>query len=214
MKLLPRPALSLSLCLSLSLSLLSLTAARAATPPAAPAAPQGAFQSDILGQLEGAEKKVLSLEDAVPQNKFTWRPAPGVRSIGEAYLHIAFANYALIKFATGKEPPADAGWEMNPDKWDKRTTNKAEIKTTLEKSFEHAEAAIKALPDADLDKKINLFGTEMTVRAALIALVGHANEHLGQSVAYARANKIVPPWSKGGKDEKAPKAAAAPATKG
>jgi uncharacterized damage-inducible protein DinB len=207
-----RPRQTLSLALSLALTSLAV-AAHAAAPEAAP---KGAFQSDVLGQFDDASKKVLALEEAVPQNKFTWRPAPGVRSISEAYLHIAFGNYAVIKFATGKEPPADAGWEMNPDKWDKKTTKKEEIKAILEKSMEHVRVSVKALPDADLDRKFNFFGNEITVRAGLIALVGHTNEHLGQSVAYARANKVVPPWSKKeaakeAKEAMKPTAAAAPA---
>jgi uncharacterized damage-inducible protein DinB len=169
-------------------------AAHAAAPPAAPA--KGAFQRDLLGVYGDAEKKVLSLEEAVPQNKFDWRPAPGVRSIAEAYLHIAFGNYAMIKFVTGKEPPAEAGWEMNPTKWDKKTKDKAEIKKILEASFAQVHSAIGAIPDADLDKMVNFFGHEMTTRAVLIILSGHINEHLGQSVAYARANKVTPPWSK------------------
>jgi uncharacterized damage-inducible protein DinB len=174
-------------------------AAHAAAPPAAPV--KGAFQRDLLGVYSYTEKQVLELEDAVPQSKFDWRPAPGVRSIAEAYLHIAFGNYGLTKMATGKEPPADAGWEMNPTKWDKKTTDKAEIKKILEKSFAHVHAVIASLPDADLDKMVNLFGHEMTARSVLIILTSHVNEHLGQSVAYARMNKITPPWSK---DEKGP----------
>jgi uncharacterized damage-inducible protein DinB len=178
-------------------------AAHAAPTPAPSAAPsaKGAFQRDLLGVYSYNEKQVLQLEEAVPQNKFNWRPAPGVRSIAEAYLHIAFSNYGLTKMATGKEPPADAGWEMNPAKWDKKTTDKAEIKKILEKSFAHVHEVISSLPDTDLDKMVTFFGHDMSVRSVLIILVGHMNEHLGQEVAYARANKIVPPWSK---DEKMP----------
>jgi uncharacterized damage-inducible protein DinB len=176
------------------LIVLSGAPAYAAGPAAPPA--KGAFQRDLLGVYSDAEKKVLDLEEAVPQSKFNWRPAPGVRSVAEAYLHIAFANYGLTKMATGKEPPTDAGWEMNPTKWDKKTTDKAEIKKILEKSFAHVHEVIGALPDADLDKMVKFFGHDMTARAVLIILVGHLNEHLGQSVAYARANKITPPWSK------------------
>ena len=164
-------------------------------------------EPDALAQVEGEraeiQEQVLQLEEAVPQNKFNWRPGPGVRSIAEAYLHIAFGNYGLTKAATGKEPPADAGWEMNPAKWDKKTTDKAEIKKILEQSFAHVHEVVGSLPDADLDKMVSFFGHEMTVRSVLIILVGHVNEHLGQEVAYARTNKIVPPWSK---DEKMPMA--------
>ena len=164
--------------------------------PAANAAPTRAFQSDFLGLLDDVQKKILSLEDAVPADKFTWRPAPGVRSIAEAYLHIAFGNYTFTRTATGKEPPADAGWEMNRPKWDTKTTDKAEIKKVLEKSFDHVRTVMKDVQDADLDKKVSFFGHEMTERAVFMSLLGHLNEHMGQEVAYARANGVVPPWSK------------------
>jgi uncharacterized damage-inducible protein DinB len=156
---------------------------------------KGAFQHDLLGTLGYTGKHVLELEDAIPRSKFNWRPGPGVRSIAEVYLHIAYSNYGLAKAATGKEPPADIGWEANPAKWDKKTTDKAEIKKILERSFAHVQEVVAAIPDADLDKKVSLFGMEMTTRAVLLVLVGHVNEHLGQEVAYARSNKIVPPWS-------------------
>jgi uncharacterized damage-inducible protein DinB len=195
-----RNALPLTLCGSLALAIctVSLSASRVAraAPPAPAAAAKSSFQIDFVALLDDAQKKIMSLEDAVPQAKFTWRPAPGVRSIAEAYLHIAFGNYGITKRALGKEPPADAGWEMNIEKWDKKTTDKAEIKKILEKSFDHVREAVKALPDADLEKSVNLFGSQMTERAALIGLIAHVNEHLGQSIAYARANKVVPPWSK------------------
>lgn len=172
-----------------------------AAPPAPPPAAEkiGGVQGDVLGVLTDVEKKILSLEEAVPQNKFDWRPAPGVRSVAEAYLHVAFANYNLIRIAVGKTPPADAGFTQDRGKWDTQTTDKAKIKTILEKSFAFAHEAIRGLSEADLDRKIDLFGHPMTVRAVLLILVGHDNEHLGQSVAYARANKIVPPWSEGKK---------------
>jgi uncharacterized damage-inducible protein DinB len=111
-------------------------------------------------------------------------------------LHIAFGNYGLTKMASGEEPPADAKWEMNPTKWDAQTTDKAEIRKILEKSFAHVHQVIAAFPDADLEKKVNFFGHEVTARSVLIVLVGHVGEHLGQEIAYARSNKVTPPWSK------------------
>ena len=176
-------------------------AAPAAPAPASPptAEKSGAVQADVLGVLADVEKKILSLEDAVPQNKFDWRPAPRVRSIAEAYLHIAFANYNLVRMATGKTPPAEAGITQDRGKWDTQTTDKAKIKVILEKAFAFAHDGIRGLSDADLERKVDVFGHSMTARAVLLVLVGHDNEHLGQSVAYARANRIVPPWSEGKK---------------
>lgn len=171
-------------------------AGTAPAPAPAAAAAGGAFQRDVAGAIGYASKHVLELADAIPQNKFNWRPAPGVRSIAEAFMHIAFANYGMMKMAAGKDPPAEAGFEMNPAKWDKKTTDKAEIKKILEQSFAHVQAVLPTIPDGDLDKKVDFFGMQMNVRSVLLALVGHVNEHLGQEVAYARSNKIVPPWSK------------------
>jgi uncharacterized damage-inducible protein DinB len=161
---------------------------------AAPAA--GGFQSDLDMSLGSAQDSLVALEDAMPQSKFTWRPGPGVRSVAEVYLHVAYANYRITALATGKEPPASAGWEADRAKWDAKTTDKAQIKKILEASFAHMRDAVKAVPDADLEKKIPFFGKEIPRRAALLQLLAHANEHLGQSIAYARMNKITPPWSK------------------
>jgi uncharacterized damage-inducible protein DinB len=164
--------------------------------PAAAAAPQGAFQTDFIGLIDDVEKKVLSLEDAFPQDKFKWRPAPGVRSVSEAFLHIAYGNYGLTKAATGKEPPAAVGWGPDHAKWDGQTTDKAAIKKILEASYDNVRAALKDVKDADLDKKVSFFGHDMSERQVLMIIFGHSNEHLGQEVAYARANNVVPPWSK------------------
>jgi uncharacterized damage-inducible protein DinB len=153
------------------------------------------FQNEYLGLLDHVQKQIMDLEAAVPQDKFKWRPAPGVRSISEAYLHIAFANYGLPK-AAGIAPPADVGFDGNMQKWDTRTSDKAEIKKILEKSFDHVRAVVKAMPDADLEKKVNLFGNEVTTRQVFMIVFGHDNEHLGQEIAYARANNVTPPWSK------------------
>lgn len=157
---------------------------------------KGAFQRDLLGVYGFNQGQVLQLLDAIPQDKLNWRPAPGVRSTAEAFLHIAFSNYGLTKAATGKEPPAEVGWDMNRAKWDKKTTDKAEIKKILERSFAHVHAVVASVPDADLEKLVKLMGHDMSTRAVLIVLVGHLNEHLGQAIAYARANNVAPPWSK------------------
>jgi uncharacterized damage-inducible protein DinB len=170
--------------------------AKKATPAAAmPAATSNGFQTDFFALLDDVQKKILSLEDAIPQDKYKWRPSAGVRSVSEAFLHIAYGNYGFTKGATGKTPPAEVGWGTDHAKWDAKTTDKAEIKKTLEASFDQVRAAMKDVTDADLDKKVNVFGHEMTERAVWMALLGHLNEHLGQEVAYARANNVVPPWS-------------------
>jgi uncharacterized damage-inducible protein DinB len=180
-----------ALCLALGLVAGAAGWSRAAAPAA-----KDSFQSDVIGQIDYIEKQVLQLEEAVPQDKFTWRPAPGVRSIAEAYLHIAYGNYGIGHVATGKTPPAGAGFSGDRNKWDTQTTDKAAIKKILQASFDWVKDGIKSVPDKDLDKKVSFFGHDMSARAAMMVVANHEAEHLGQSIAYARANKVTPPWSK------------------
>ncbi|HSS39953.1 MAG TPA: DinB family protein [Polyangia bacterium] len=190
--------------LILSLMLAFTLGAGARAQAAAPA--KSALQTDLVGQVDYVEKEILELEDAVPQDKYTWRPAPGVRSISEVYLHIAGGNYGLGKMITGKAPPADAKFDGDHKKWDTQTTDKAAIKKILQASFDYVRDAIKSVPDKDLDKKFSFFGHEITTRSGLIVILNHEHEHLGQSIAYARANKVTPPWSKDEMAEKTEKA--------
>jgi uncharacterized damage-inducible protein DinB len=169
--------------------LLASPSARAQAPTAASAAPASGFRSEFLGQQVYVEKEILRLAEAIPAEKYAWRPAAGVRSISEVYMHIAGGNYLIGGFA-GIKPPADLDKEM-----EKHVTEKAKVIDELKKSFEHLRAGVAATPDADLDKAVKLFGYDTTVRGVLLMAANHEHEHLGQSIAYARMNGIVPPWT-------------------
>ncbi len=154
------------------------------------------FRGDMLWQIDDVQKKLMDLEDAIPQKKMSWRPAKGVRSISEVYLHVAFGNYILAKFS-GFELPADITLpdfkEIN--KWDAATKDKKEIAERMKKSFEFISNSIKNMPDADLEKEVTFFGQETSKRNMLMSALAHMHEHLGQSIAYARSNGVVPPWT-------------------
>ena len=156
---------------------------------ATPAAPAGTRES-ILFQIDEASKKLMSLAEAMPAEKYTWRPGEGVRSVGEVYNHVAAANYFLPTFWGGKVP---AG--VDPRTLEKDGGDKAKTIDTLKKSFDSLRQEIQAVPEADLGRKIKMFGQDATVRDAMMVLSSHAHEHLGQSIAYARMNGVVPPWS-------------------
>jgi uncharacterized damage-inducible protein DinB len=79
--------------------------------------------------------------------------------------------------------------------YEKSLTKKADIQKALKDSFAHMEAGFANVSDADMEKQVELFGTKMTVRSAYLLLLSHCHEHLGQSIAYARSNGIVPPWT-------------------
>ena len=151
------------------------------------------FVKDFLGQVDFVEGHILALNKAMAE-KETWRPAEGVRSVGETYLHIAFGNYILLKQA-GIAPPAEANFSMDIKKWDAQATEATKIADILKASFDHTRSAAKKMTADQLEKEIDLFGHKMTVRNAMITVLNHMHEHLGQSIAYARMNGVVPPWS-------------------
>ncbi|HYY56878.1 MAG TPA: DinB family protein [Pyrinomonadaceae bacterium] len=156
--------------------------------PKVVAAPASGVRAELLRQLEEAEKKLVALAEATPQEKYSWRPGEGVRSISEVYMHVAGANFNIPK-AAGINPPA--GLESDLEK----IADKVKVVDTLKRSFEHLRAALVSTADADMDKKVKLFGSDTTARDVFILLTTHAHEHLGQSIAYARMNNIVPPWT-------------------
>ena len=153
-----------------------------------PASPSG-FRGDFLRQLNDVENRVTSLAQAVPAEKYSWRPGQGVRSVSEVFVHIAGGNYFLLTFAEVK-PPAGLAGDM-----EKTVTEKAKVAEVLKQSFDHVRQAATSMSDADLDKPIKMFGRSSTQRELFFVIANHMHEHLGQSIAYARVNGVVPPWS-------------------
>ena len=148
------------------------------------------YRSEVMAEVMVQEDKLTRLAEAIPADKFTWRPAEDTRSFAEVMLHISAANYNLYKLV-GTQPPA--GIDLKG--LEKSTTDKAKVIATLKDSFTHAKQAIKATPDSDLEKNMDWFGGKNTERGILLFIIRHAAEHLGQSIAYARMIGVVPPWT-------------------
>jgi len=148
------------------------------------------YRSEVLAEVMIQQDKFTRLAEAIPAEKFAWRPSEAVRSFAEVFLHVCAANYNLYK-RVGTPPPA--GFDVNG--FEKSTTDKAKVIATLKDSFAHARKAITAMPDADLDKSMDWFGGKNTERGLLLFVVRHGAEHLGQSIAYARFVGVVPPWT-------------------
>jgi uncharacterized damage-inducible protein DinB len=180
-----------------ALSLLCLLAVFAALPLSAQVNPYKdgtpgvtGFRSEVLAEVMIQEDKFVRLAGAIPAEKYTWRPAPEVQSIAEVFLHVATANYNIYQMV-GAPPPAG----FDGKNFEKSTTDKAKIIAALKDSFAHARKAITAMPDADLEKSLDWFGGKNTERGVLLFVVRHAAEHLGQAIADARVNGVVPPWT-------------------
>ena len=142
-----------------------------------------------VAELKEAQQELVSLAQAMPADKYTWRPAEGVRSVAEVYLHVCAGNFYLTAL-TGAPPKP--GFKFQG--YETSTTDKAQIIALLKESFEFAENAISSLSDADLSKPVK-WQQYPTAGDVILHIVAHAHEHLGQSIAYARMNGVVPPWT-------------------
>jgi uncharacterized damage-inducible protein DinB len=159
--------------------------------PAAADAPTTGYRAEFLRELEYLESRFVRLAEQMPAEKYTWRPAEGVRSVSEVFLHVAGANFGLTR-RIGTPSPAG----FTPQDYDKTTTDKAQVVQRLKESFAHMRAAAIKASDADADKTMPWFGgSTITQRGFLTFVARHAGEHLGQSIAYARMNGVVPPWT-------------------
>jgi uncharacterized damage-inducible protein DinB len=157
--------------------------------PAVPAqAPEGIWQG-YDGEWKHVSQQLVALAEATPAEKFSWRPAPGVRSTSEVYMHIVDANFYLLS-VTGPKMPAD----LNDDTG-KTVTSKAEVIAWLKRSLEAVKTAHAAETPKDLERKVKIEGQDATVDGMYLRIIVHANEHMGQLIAYARMTGVVPPWA-------------------
>jgi len=150
--------------------------------------PEGIWQG-YDGEWKHVTSQLVALAEATPEDKFAWRPAKGVRSTSEVYMHIALANFYLLS-VTGPKMPDDLKEDA-----EKKVTSKAEVIKWLKRSLEAVRAAHVAEKPADLQRKVHIADRDATVDGMYLRIIVHANEHMGQLVAYARMTGVVPPWS-------------------
>jgi uncharacterized damage-inducible protein DinB len=148
-------------------------------------------RGELIMNLRDSGGKVMELAGAIPESKWNWRPAKGVRSVGEVYLHITGGNMMF--------PPmvgATGGMTFEQgESLDKTPKTKEETIKMLKDSYAFLEKSLMDMSDADMDAQVEFFGHKMSKRAMMIVAVGHTHEHLGQSIAYARMCGVTPPWT-------------------
>lgn len=168
----------------------------AAQRPAA-AAPVG-LAADLLADIGQVESKMLGLARAIPLERYEWRPGTSARSVGEVLRHVAADNYFL---------PASLGHAADPTTgikgddfntavaFERRTLDRAQTIALLERSFANLKQALGAATPAKLNERMTMFGQQFSGQQAWLLTTTHLHEHLGQLIAYARSNNVVPPWS-------------------
>jgi uncharacterized damage-inducible protein DinB len=180
-----------------SLTLLTLTALSAGSLAAQNATPSD-LRREYLANMKEVEDKVVGLAEAFPAEKYSWRPGAGVRSVSEVLMHIASEHYGYLPMSLGKQPPADLKMGTGREFFSniEKVTDKAKVIEHLKAAFVYQRTVLMGA-DSILNKgTVKAFGQEYSVAGFFNLDIADQHEHLGQLIAYARVNGIVPPWSK------------------
>lgn len=164
-----------------------LVAAPAATAAQAPAD----ARKEFLLQFDASMQKFIQLAEAMPADRFTWSPGEGVMQVGHVYMHVARYNYNYPSTSLGMPAPAGVDLEKM-----EAVRDKAAVLKALRESADYVRASAQKIDGQAWNKSTKLYGRDVPQWSVMLQLVAHMNEHLGQSIAYARMNKIVPPWSR------------------
>ena len=149
------------------------------------------FRTEFLQQFGSDARKLMALAEATPAETFSWRPSEGVASVEEAYMHIARYNYYYPESSFDVAAPNDVDLETMES-----ITGKEAVVAELQRSLDHVRQTVEGMSEEDMPAPTMLYGREASNRAVLLQLLTHMNEHLGQQIAYARMNDVVPPWSR------------------
>jgi uncharacterized damage-inducible protein DinB len=173
-----------------TLALLSIAPNAAAQGNARFQATPAGFRQEFLGQFNSSMSKFIALAQAMPADKFAWSPGPGVMPVAKVYAHVAHYNYRYPSQNMSVALPGSVKLDTL-----EAVAAKEQVLALLRQSGEFVRAAVKEMPDDQLAAQTRLYGRDVQRWAVLFQLLAHMNEHLGQSIAYARMNGIVPPWS-------------------
>jgi hypothetical protein len=152
-------------------------------------------RKQFLADLDTLHHKFVALAGAFPAAKFAWRPAPGVRSVGEAFMHVAAEYYTYVPSAYGAAPSPVPGPESASKQFE-ATGTKAEVLKQLDAGYAYTTNSLKGIDPARLAGTHTIWGAQRTIIETSLGPLDDLHEHLGQLIAYARMNGVTPPWSK------------------
>ena len=164
------------------------------------------FRGEFLWELEIAERQIVAIAECIPPEQYDWRPVAQARSFSEVFVHVATGNFMLLDVIGVAAPvdlyaqvPADGnarfrGLIRRNDELAANMREKEAVVALLKRSLQAVAQAFARASDGELDRRLNFFGEETTVRRVYLRLLAHADEHMGQMIAYLRFNRIAPPW--------------------
>ena len=153
------------------------------------------LQDRYLADMDTVHAKIMALANAIPADKYSWRPAQGVRSVSEVLMHVASEWLYYGPQSVGAKPPADFGPPRQTlPRLEKDFTQKAQVLEQLAKGWAYYVAQMKTVDAAKLTGRYAPWNS--TLAEAAFGMTGDQHEHLGQLIAYARSVGVQPPWSK------------------
>ena len=153
-------------------------------------------RKQYLADMDTLQSKYLALANAFPADKYSWRPAPGVRSVGEVFMHVASEWYVYAPLAYGGQRSPLIPRGQDSFKQFESASTKQDVLKHLNEGFAYAKQQISGLDPSQLTGSRKLFGGDHTIIETSFAMTADMHEHLGQLIAYARMNGVTPPWSK------------------
>lgn len=164
------------------------------------------FSGEYLWELEIAERQMVAMAEAIPAEKYDWRPDQKARSISEVFVHVAAGDFMLLEVVGAAAPadlygqlPADGpehfwGLVRRNDELEKSVREKAAVTDILKRAFQAVRKSFTEADDGVLDQGRHFFGEQTTVRRWYLRLLTHTHEHMGQMIAYMRMNGMGAPW--------------------
>ena len=179
-----------------ALGALMLAPGRTAAQAIPDAASAGAVRQQFLADLDTLNARFVALAEAIPADKYSWRPMAGVRSVGEVFKHVAseYYTYAPVSFGATRSPLIPRTKEGFATF--EAAASKEEVLKHLREGHAFARQSISALDAAALAGTKKLFGGDHTIIETSSGVANDLHEHLGQLIAYSRMIGVVPPWSK------------------
>lgn len=156
--------------------------------------PMGVAAQQIQ-DLETMKSKFVSLARAFEADQMDWRPMEGTRSVKDV-IGLMVAEVHLFPAMCGFDPPARAADGFGPEMERVAALSADAAIDEMESGFDFMIASVSSLDHDRLHAPSDWFGTSMVLEAAIASALGDMHEHLGQLIAYARTNRIVPPWSR------------------
>ena len=154
------------------------------------------WQDVQVADIRQMHEKFKGLAEAFDESQYDWRPMDGVRSVREV-LGLAVAEAHLFPTGWGYDAPPSSAPGFGAELQRAGSLSKADMIAELDVSFAFLIEVVEGMSDEKRMSDGEYFGTPMPVHASVATAMADMHEHLGQLIAYARTNHVVPPWSRG-----------------